>query len=107
MNLKFDPYLYDLFINDDLNDPLMVALFPALMRRHRFFDDHRRHGSDVQEEEYCSEIVQQLRQSTNTLVDEMRVSKKEFDEKNANATKEIVIRIKELQSQISKALLEN
>jgi hypothetical protein len=106
MNLKFDPYLYDPFIDDDLNDPLMAALFPAFMVRYRFFDDHRRHRNDAQEEEYCSEIVQKLRQSTNTLVDEMGVSRKEFDEKNANATKEIVGGIKEFQSEISKALLE-
>jgi hypothetical protein len=82
MNLKFDPYLYDPFIDDDLNDPLMAALFPELMGRHCFFDDHSRHGSDAQEEKYCSQIVQKLRELTNTLVDEMRVSRKEFDEKN-------------------------
>jgi hypothetical protein len=36
----------------------------------------------------------------------MKVTRKEFEEKTANATKEIVEGIKEIQSETSKALLE-
>ncbi len=106
---EFDRF-FDLMIDDDLNDPFMAALFPGLMDQQRFFYhnmyDHRRHGSDAQKEEYCAEIVQQLRQSTNSLIDEMKVTRKEFEEKTADVTKKIVRQIKEMQSQISKALLE-
>jgi hypothetical protein len=66
------------------------SLFPLF----RPFGRNPFNKSNASQEEYCSEIVDQMRQTTNTLVDEIRESRKE-----------IVERLKELQTEITKALL--
>jgi hypothetical protein len=97
---KWPAYQYE--ANVEIDESLTNNLFPLFRPNGR----NPFNKSNSSQEEYCSEIVDQLRQTTNTLVDEIRESRKEFNEKTAEKTKEIVGGLKELQTQITKALLE-
>lgn len=62
-------------------------------------------GNDASDD-YCTEIVDQMRQNTNSLIDEIKESRKSSKESTDSANKQLIDAIKELQSTVTKALIE-
>ena len=85
--------------DDDMSEIRLPLFFPfSLGKQQNSGND----GSD----DYCTEIVDQMRQNTNSLIDEIKESRKATKESTESANKQLIDAIKELQSELKKALTE-
>ena len=70
-----------------------------------FFGKQQNSGNEASDD-VCTEIVDQMRQNNNSLIDEMKETRKASKESMESANKQLIDAIKELQSELKKALVE-
>ena len=97
------PNLFDDSDEEDIDPMVGFKMPPFLM--HGLFGGPRL-GREDAADDYCTEIVDQLRQNNNSLIQELKEMRKEVKECSEESNKQMIGAIKELQTELKKTFVE-